>query len=38
MLINNLFWLHGRDKFQLHSNLGRKLMRQRVFFLCHQPL
>ncbi|WP_120944302.1 MULTISPECIES: glutarate dioxygenase GlaH [Helicobacter] len=32
LLINNLFWLHGRDKFQPHKNLRRELMRQRGYF------
>lgn len=32
LLINNLFWLHGRDKFQSHKDLRRELMRQRGYF------
>ncbi len=32
LLINNLFWLHGRDKFERHENLRRELMRQRGYF------
>ncbi|BEG58128.1 glutarate dioxygenase GlaH [Helicobacter sp. NHP21005] len=32
LLINNLFWLHGRDKFQPHPKLRRELMRQRGYF------
>lgn len=32
LLINNLFWLHGRDKFQRHEKLRRELMRQRGYF------
>ncbi|WP_104749263.1 glutarate dioxygenase GlaH [Helicobacter cynogastricus] len=32
LLINNLFWLHGRDKFQPHEGLRRELMRQRGYF------
>lgn len=32
LLINNLFWLHGRDKFQPHEKLRRELMRQRGYF------
>lgn len=32
LLINNLFWLHGRDKFQPHPDLRRELMRQRGYF------
>ena len=33
LLINNSFWLHGRDKIKSHNNLSRELLRQRgVFF------
>lgn len=32
LLINNLFWLHGRDKFTPHPDLRRELMRQRGYF------
>ncbi len=32
LLINNLFWLHGRDKFERHEKLRRELMRQRGYF------
>lgn len=32
LLINNWFWLHGRDKFQPHPQLRRELMRQRGYF------
>ncbi len=32
LLINNLFWLHGRDKFKPHAGLRRELMRQRGYF------
>ncbi|PAF43580.1 glutarate dioxygenase GlaH [Helicobacter sp. 11S02596-1] len=32
LLINNLFWLHGRDKFEPHPQLRRELMRQRGYF------
>ena len=32
LLINNLFWLHGRDKFESHPQLRRELMRQRGYF------
>lgn len=32
LLINNLFWLHGRDKFEPHEKLRRELMRQRGYF------
>lgn len=38
LLINNLFWLHGRDKFEPHENLRRELMRQRGYFsFCSNP-
>lgn len=32
LLINNHFWLHGRDKFIAHDGLRRELMRQRGYF------
>lgn len=32
LLINNHFWLHGRDKFVPHKGLRRELMRQRGYF------
>lgn len=32
LLINNLFWLHGRDRFTAHPGLRRELMRQRGYF------
>lgn len=32
LLINNHFWLHGRDKFTAHTGLRRELMRQRGYF------
>ncbi|MBS99924.1 MAG: protein CsiD [Oceanospirillaceae bacterium] len=32
LLINNHFWLHGRDKFTAHPGLRRELMRQRGYF------
>ncbi|MEX2943517.1 glutarate dioxygenase GlaH [Serratia fonticola] len=32
LLINNLFWLHGRDRFTSHPELRRELMRQRGYF------
>ena len=32
LLINNHFWLHGRDKFTAHQGLRRELMRQRGYF------
>lgn len=38
LLINNHFWLHGRDRFTPHPDLRRELMRQRGYFtpLCGQ--
>jgi len=32
VLINNHFWLHGRDHFTPHPDLRRELMRQRGYF------
>lgn len=32
LLINNHFWLHGRDRFTAHPDLRRELMRQRGYF------
>lgn len=32
LIINNLFWLHGRDRFVAHPGLRRELMRQRGYF------
>ena len=32
LLLNNLFWLHGRDRFVAHPGLRRELMRQRGYF------
>ncbi len=32
VLINNHFWLHGRDRFTPHPQLRRELMRQRGYF------
>lgn len=32
IMINNLFWLHGREAFQRHPDLRRELMRQRGTF------
>ena len=32
LLINNLYWLHGRDRFTPHDGLRRELMRQRGYF------
>lgn len=31
LLINNMFWLHGRDRFTAHEGLRRELMRQRGY-------
>jgi len=31
LLINNMFWLHGRDRFTPHPDLRRELMRQRGY-------
>lgn len=38
LLINNHFWLHGRDRFQAHPGLRRELMRQRGYFTQKQTL
>ncbi len=38
LLINNHFWLHGRDKFTAHQGLRRELMRQRGYFSHAQTL
>ena len=32
LIINNYFWLHGRDKFTANKNLHRELLRQRGVF------
>ncbi|WP_458526245.1 glutarate dioxygenase GlaH [Onishia taeanensis] len=32
LLLNNHFWLHGRDRFTPHPELRRELMRQRGYF------
>ena len=32
IIINNYFWVHGRDKFIANKNLHRELLRQRGFF------
>ena len=32
IIINNYFWVHGRDKFIANKNLQRELLRQRGFF------
>jgi protein CsiD len=31
VLVNNMFWLHGRDRFTAHPGLRRELMRQRGY-------
>lgn len=33
VVINNLFWLHGRAAFEKHPDLNRELMRQRGRFV-----
>ncbi|MCY1277629.1 glutarate dioxygenase GlaH [Pseudomonas jinjuensis] len=38
LLINNLFWLHGRDRFTPHEGLRRELMRQRGYIAYQKPL
>ncbi|MCH8550806.1 MAG: carbon starvation induced protein CsiD [Natronospirillum sp.] len=38
LLINNHFWLHGRDRFEPHSELRRELMRQRGYFTAARTL
>ncbi|GAB7529787.1 glutarate dioxygenase GlaH [Pseudomonas sp. 3A(2025)] len=38
VLINNLFWLHGRDRFTPHAGLRRELMRQRGYVSFQKPL
>lgn len=37
LLINNLFWLHGRDRFTPHAGLRRELMRQRGYVAYQKP-
>ncbi|PQO98754.1 hypothetical protein C5614_11885 [Massilia phosphatilytica] len=32
VMLNNLFWLHGRAPFEKNANLHRELMRQRGMF------
>jgi len=32
IMLNNLFWLHGRAPFEKHPNLHRELLRQRGIF------
>ncbi|MBT8766893.1 glutarate dioxygenase GlaH [Metapseudomonas boanensis] len=38
LLINNLFWLHGRDRFIPHDGLRRELMRQRGYISFQKPM
>ncbi|MCK0752617.1 glutarate dioxygenase GlaH [Chromohalobacter japonicus] len=38
LLLNNHFWLHGRDRFTPHPDLRRELMRQRGYFTQRQTL
>jgi protein CsiD len=33
LIINNYFWLHGRDKFIANKGLHRELLRQRGVFV-----
>lgn len=33
LIVNNYFWLHGRDKFTAKKNLHRELLRQRGAFV-----
>ncbi|MDE5415409.1 glutarate dioxygenase GlaH [Alkalihalobacterium chitinilyticum] len=33
VVLNNLFWLHGREPFKKHENLNRVLLRQRGRFV-----
>ncbi|WP_018150045.1 glutarate dioxygenase GlaH [Leeia oryzae] len=35
VMLNNLFWLHGRAPFEKHPELHRELMRQRGTFAAH---
>lgn len=32
LIVNNLFWLHSRDKFEANPDLRRELLRQRGYF------
>ena len=32
LIINNYYWLHGRDQFIAHKNLHRELLRKRGAF------
>jgi protein CsiD len=38
VLINNMFWLHGRDRFTPHPELRRELMRQRGYISYQKTL
>ncbi|VDA09553.1 L-2-hydroxyglutarate oxidase LhgO [Klebsiella pneumoniae] len=38
LLINNLFWLHGRDRFTPHPDLRRELMPARLLCVFHESL
>ena len=38
LLLNNHFWLHGRDRFTPHPQLRRELMRQRGYFTHQKTL
>ncbi|MDC1065883.1 carbon starvation induced protein CsiD, partial [Candidatus Pseudothioglobus singularis] len=33
LIINNYFWLHGRDMFFANKDLHRELLRQRGVFI-----
>jgi protein CsiD len=38
VLVNNMFWLHGRDRFIAHQGLRRELMRQRGYISYQKTL
>ena len=38
VLVNNMFWLHGRDHFTAHQGLRRELMRQRGYISYQKTL
>ncbi|GGU81669.1 protein CsiD [Pseudomonas laurentiana] len=38
VLVNNMFWLHGRDRFTPHPELRRELMRQRGYISYQKTL
>ncbi|VVO39029.1 glutarate dioxygenase GlaH [Pseudomonas fluorescens] len=38
VLVNNMFWLHGRDRFTAHQGLRRELMRQRGYISYQKTL